>query len=406
MAQRHLHAPCLVRNYCTLVSSLFSLLLPAPLYFQLKHHPNTSITTLTAGTSMSFPSGPESSPAAESMPFDKIGAGSCGVVFRVGDSSKIVKVAKDTGSSALRRDLRVHMATYYQIRRYCVDDVEVPQPIAYFPLGCREHTIFNTWYPRFAAAMEREGFLSAAQFSVAEHISPPPERFLELLIKNLCPKKFQARARRSLLDRDCLVRVFLGKVAHRGEGGQTFPLPDIALHLEELVEIGISVEDVARGMGRTMAVMHWAVRHDGGGVKFVLGGKRVRQDVPGLDHYGSDAEDGTYIGPDVVPFEGVGVCYTHKTWLFLLDFDQAKPMSMDEAGVQQAVGAMEANASYFPRPGGRTEHQCRAWKAFAEAYMVESAEVINKERLESDVSRLPRLFIRALVDMTEDEVSE
>ncbi|PHH92287.1 hypothetical protein CDD83_8101 [Cordyceps sp. RAO-2017] len=54
-----------------------------------------------------------------------------------------------------------------------------------------------------------------------------------------------------------------------------------------------------------------------------------------------------YTGPES---RLVGDFYTRTTELWVLDFNQVKPISLDEAGVAQAVNAAKVNDPYMPRP--------------------------------------------------------
>lgn len=353
---------------------------------------------------MSSDSGPKTAPAARPNAFHTIGGGRCGAVFHIEGSSKIVKVAKDTDSLAIRREFSTQMATHQLLKHYQVGNVEIPHPAAYFPTGCMEHAQFHAIWPQLANAIKREGLPSNAQFLLAERILSLREPIREALIRRFCPEKFRASTRTSPLNKDCLVRVYLGSATRRDEDRESFSLRDFPLHLNELGEAGMGVENIARGMGRAMAVMHWAVRYDGGGVKFVFGSKKVPHKLPDIDKYDSDPEVDSYIGPNV-PFKAVDDLNAHETRLFLIDFDQAKPISMDEDGVRQAVAAIKENGLYFPKACRKTKRECDVWKAFEGSYVVKSWEIINKERLGINVQRLPLLVMRGLIDWAECEAA-
>jgi len=267
-----------------------------------------------------------------------------------------------------------------------------------------EHAQFHAIWPQLANAIKREGLPSNAQFLLAERILPLREPIREALIRRFCPEKFRASTRTSPLNKDCLVRVYLGSATRRDEDRESFSLRDFPLHLNELGEAGMGVENIARGMGRAMAVMHWAVRYDGGGVKFVFGSKKVPHKLPDIDKYDSDPEVDSYIGPNA-PFKAVEDLNAHEPRLFLIDFDQAKPISMDEDGVRQAVAAIKENGLYFPKTCRTTKRECDVWKAFEGSYVVKSWEIINKERLGINVQRLPLLVMRGLIDWAECEAA-
>jgi hypothetical protein len=73
----------------------------------------------------------------------------------------------------------------------------------------------------------------------------------------------------------------------------------------------------------------------------------------------------------------------------MLDFNQCKPITMDEAGVNQAVEAFSINNPYFPRHNVDFE----LWKVFSDRYLLISNRMLQGK----NYSYLPAQFIQKAV---------
>lgn len=80
----------------------------------------------------------------------------------------------------------------------------------------------------------------------------------------------------------------------------------------------------------------------------------------------------------------------------MLDFNQCQPISMDEAGVSQAVEAYMINDPYYPRPPSKDDdgHDNRLWSTFAIRYIRISDRIFRKN---PELRSLPRMFIRKVM---------
>jgi hypothetical protein len=140
-------------------------------------------------------------------------------------------------------------------------------------------------------------------------------------------------------------------------------------------EIGIPDEDImaySRTMADTLAFLHWIARNDGNDIEFILA-------APNSISGGSFGRKRTWNN-------ALG---RHEMWM--LDFDLARPMTMDEQGVRQAVEAFWKNDPFCPRPN---EHSS-IWKAFREQYLSMSKEHISVTGLGDRLQEtLPGQFIR------------
>lgn len=122
--------------------------------------------------------------------------------------------------------------------------------------------------------------------------------------------------------------------------------------------------------------MHWAVRRDGRDVEFVLGSKAIvsqatafdhyvsetaRSCPTSFDHYASDPEDGAFIGSDS-PLD-YHANEDPAIRFFLLNFNEARPITLDREDVGKAIAAYRDNDPYFPKPGRMTVEERSIWNA-------------------------------------------
>ena len=127
-------------------------------------------------------------------------------------------------------------------------------------------------------------------------------------------------------------------------------------------------------MASALAMMHWLGQIDGNDIEFVLA-------APNTDRE-------SLTGQAAVVSNILG---DHSMWI--LDFDCCKKMSMDIAGVNQAVTAFLRNDPYYPRPDSSKE----IWAAFRDNYLWVSDRILRQHiRNENQIEILPRTFIEKI----------
>ena len=139
-------------------------------------------------------------------------------------------------------------------------------------------------------------------------------------------------------------------------------------------------------MADVLAIMHWEAQIDAADVEFVLGGPPcLAQDpIPALEKLKQLEKDST-TGVDAVQSQAAA------THMWLLDFNQCQPISMDEEGVHQAVKRFFDNDPYYPRPSAAVgSPDERLWEIFAMRYLETSGSIIGADK---DRRRLPITFI-------------
>ncbi|KAK4617593.1 hypothetical protein CLAFUW4_12457 [Fulvia fulva] len=140
-------------------------------------------------------------------------------------------------------------------------------------------------------------------------------------------------------------------------------------------EMQLPGKEYAEAIGSAMAVLHWEAQIDCNDIEFVLGSspttlERARMTSSELKEL--KPETSTYnavYGPSIVNFE------KRVMSLWAMDFDQCKSISMDAAGLDLAVSALERN-NYIPRPGSGRAYQEDLSVAFRETYLKVSKTIL------------------------------
>ena len=202
----------------------------------------------------------------------------------------------------------------------------------------------------------------------AQRIPPFGESTRHLLIQAFCPDEIKQKIINSEPDRDCLIRLYLGRRRTHTRDSKTssrfkaFSLRNYPLHEDQLEELAITTDDLqqyTRTMAEALAMMHWIAGIDANDVEFVLApGDRVNN-----------------------------VLRRHSMWM--LDFDLCRDITMDENGIEKAVKAFWRNHPFYPCPGKAL------WDTFREQYIHASDECLEFYGIqEMEKQRfLSRLFI-------------
>ena len=158
-------------------------------------------------------------------------------------------------------------------------------------------------------------------------------------------------------EQNFLVRPFIGRrrLPPSARPMRNFSLRNFPLHLDQIEELGLPVNDYAMAMADTLAFLHWGAVVDGKDVEFVL----ARPRSPLLQS--SSSARPAQIGSE--PFSSEGVCGEHAMWL--LDFDLCNKMAMpgamvmsdggetaqtETAFLEAAAAGFWGNDPWYPRP--------------------------------------------------------
>lgn len=258
-------------------------------------------------------------------------------------------------------------------------------------------TVGNTCVPRwpiFVKNDDRWWDANLARFPVeytpcnvlcAERIPPLSQEVRYRLIDRYCPPASTATIKANDADRDCLVRPYLGRRKLQNEarrGPSFFSLRNYPLHLNQAEDLRLPILEYAHAMAEMLAMLHWMAKIDANDIEFVLGGVQTKTEII---HRGYSHD---FMGP-------------HSLWV--LDFDCCKPLTMDDAGIDQAASAFLRNDPYYPRPSSSASTSSpdgTLWAEFRTRYLEYSKNIITGQDV-ADL-HLPERFIARVSDMHED----
>lgn len=342
---------------------------------------------------------PSSTPLTEchsQLGLRAIGWGSCGTVYEQHGTSDVLKRAIITRALArnchLWNDFIVHRTVEEAFARFVEQGghpsiVHVPRCSGYISKEDK----------RWWAVHERlfpQDWREPEDLLRSERIPPVHLVARHALIDQFCPEGLKVEAMLQDSNKDCLIRLYLGKRRHSTvrvkDEVDYFGLRDFKLCLDQMEDLGLDTLDYALPMADALAIMHWKARIDAADVEFVLGGAPclAQEPLPAVAELKKLKEgSSTYVDP--VQSQAAA------THMWLLDFNQCQPISMDENGVDQAVKRFFDNDPYYPRPlaaTGSTDDWL--WKSFARRYLETSGSIIGADqecRIECRI--LPYRFI-------------
>ncbi|KAK5662474.1 hypothetical protein OQA88_8385 [Cercophora sp. LCS_1] len=346
---------------------------------------------------MTAPRSPQ--PPSQDGPFRKIGGGSYGTIFGHDGCDIVYKFAKTGDCTALRNDYEKHQRIYQQFEKYAMRDVRIPWCLDWAAQsdidqepGLREaaeRVDPNCLQPGDAGAL------------VAGLIHPLPGPTRDLLIDKYCPDQIKERARADHTNRDCLVRVYLGSMMGRvRQHSKLFSLRNLPLRLNRFVELKLDFETVACRLGIALAIMHWGAKTDARDVEFVLGSSPSDVIEPTTAAEEPDVDKGN---KESEKSEKKDTMY-RETELWLLDFNQVRDITMDQAGVDTAVDAWKLNDPYYPRPGGASKEERAAYKEFCRSHLYASKFILEEEGSKTDLD-LPRAFLSGIAEVQRERAT-
>lgn len=155
--------------------------------------------------------------------------------------------------------------------------------------------------------------------------------------------------------------------------------------------------------------MHWGAKTDARDVEFVLGSSSTKKATleDNLDNIEDDAK-ARYVGPST--YHGLEDFFCRETEMWVLDFNQVRNITLDDAGVALAVEAVKLNDPYFPKPLKESEVEKHAWKSFTARYLENSTTILeealkNDKELGSEILALPRKFLLGLIELEKERMT-
>lgn len=268
---------------------------------------------------------------------------------------------------------------------------------------------------------------------VSERVRPLPASVRAALVALFCPEGLRAAVGADARNRDCLARVYLGLrglAGGREHSRRGFSLRNFPLTLDKIERLGLDERLLAGVNARALAVLHWEVGTDARDVEFVLGrsraggaeysvkgeggngGLNVRAEEgyspAGLDAISGNLDPGVRVETDSGEESSMSVLnedtysLSSTTSIWLLDFNQCAPITMDKNGCIKAAAAFLQNDPYYPRPGISADS--KLWDFFVHEYIACSAEILQRkypDPEDDEIHRLPMCFVERVVEMVQ-----
>lgn len=203
---------------------------------------------------------------------------------------------------------------------------------------------------------------------ITQRKPPFPQEVRAKLIDIYCPNSVKDMIHASEADRDCLIRPYLGRRRRlvKNSRVQAFSLRNFPLRIDQIESLKLDGARYARIMADTLAQLFWVAHIDANDIEFVLAPP-------------SNSNEAKIIDSEVLG--------EHVVWI--LDFDCCRNMSLDRAGVVQAVNAFFKNDPFYPRPN------CGAlWTEFKDQFLTTSEQIFSMMDEDDPESQLPFLWVR------------
>lgn len=350
------------------------------LHRMLSHHSTISTSSSLAERQA------EAAEIVELQTYRVIGRGACGTIFELSGLGNVLKLATEASPESLWNDCEVHVNVAEAFKS---SNLSIQIPICHFFALASDSDWWESNLRKFPTR-----FQTPSHVLCTERILPLPKSIRDGLTELYCPPAKFSQAKQDPANKDCLVRLYLGKRRASEAPSRFFTLRNMILHMDQLEFLGLNAIFYAEQMADALAVIHWRAKYDGRDIEFVLGSAptTVRRPLNKGDFTKSKSARSTWKeGMNQTDFRN------RRIHIWVLDFNQCRTMSMDESGIDLAVEAFFLNDPYYPRPLGAVESDRDLWQAFQDRYLERSREMVAEEDGEV-IQTLPRRFIERLVD--------
>ncbi|KAI1266884.1 zinc finger protein-domain-containing protein [Xylariaceae sp. FL1019] len=300
----------------------------------------------------------------QSVPLCRIGAGFCGSVWaeEIGRGAIAIKREDGGPGRSLKNDSDVHQQLI-DAQKTHRGQFQIPNWYGYIQADDAADIV----------ARLPSGHLPS-NILLSERIPPMPLGVRRLLIDKYCPPAAASSIADDPKNYDCLIRPYLGR-RRRGfskSAFRIFSLRNYPLHLDQIEDLGLNPYTYSERMAGALAFMHWCGKIDANDVEFVLAPLSSQVSTP---------------TETIIPCPVLG---DHCLWI--LDFDCCRPITMDEAGMEQAARAFWRNDPFYPRPGKEQESDVELWAHFKRAFLAASTKLIELHRQK----HLPELLLELI----------
>lgn len=213
----------------------------------------------------------QSASAGQARPFREIGRGLIGKIYEQPGTTWAFKLLLIDRSDKLWNNYVMHLRVQNSFDQLgsIGGRVELPR-VAWFANKTSEFWNDNLHLFPDEPTFRRE----PRDVLCMERILPLPEPVRNAMIGAYCPPHNIENAKRDPKNKDCLIMVFLGRNrfgTSRPSGTTFFSLRNYKLHLDQIRDLGLDVEELCESMADTMAVLHWHAKVDGNDIEFVFG---------------------------------------------------------------------------------------------------------------------------------------
>lgn len=314
---------------------------------------------------------------ADTSTLRTIGQGFCGTVW-ASETGPAFKREDGGPDRSLINDFEMHNRVIQSLQKIPTLELQIQIPSCYGFIKATDQKWWSAKHRKFPP-----GYTTPCNMVQSQRIPPFPGTTRRLLIKNYCPPNLVQEIIASGPNKDCLVRPYLGRrrtqKPHTASPFTAFSLRNFPIHIDQLEELGIKTNDInqyARIMAETLAMMHWIGEIDGNDIEFVL----------------APPSKGSPLKMES------NVLGDHSMWV--LDFDLCGRMRMDSKGVEQAAAAFWGNDRYYPRPG--PERDISLWIVFRNHYL-QISEVCTGIVNEPYEAERRRALSRQFIDLVEQK---
>ena len=337
------------------------------------------------------------------MSYQKIGFGQCGLVFTKPGSAHVVKIARPYFSDALWEDFLSHLRLFKALSLQSDTQCRIPRVYSYIN---KDNTPW--WDANTAFLPPNSDFPLPSQALITERIPPLPKIIRHTLIDQYCPEALRESAKASPLNNDCLARIYLS----RRRTPNALPTPNFSLRnfnfcLDQMLQLGLPVQDYAREMAVCLASVHWHARMDGFDIEFVLGSDaQLSYTTHVAQSLGMDVEQLEKL-PKHTDIEALQCLAFQRraVRVWVLDFNLCNRFPMDDAFIlqheeeilSQLVLAFFENDPYYPLPLMEMEVDRQLWRIFRQEYEKKAAEVLSASD-SGALKHLPLKFLDACVE--------
>jgi len=335
------------------------------------------------------------------MSYQRIGFGQCGLVFTKPGSAHVVKIARPYFSDALWEDFLSHLRLFKALSLHSDTQCRIPRVYSYIN---KENTVW--WDANTALLPPNSDFPLPSQALITERILPLPKIIRHVLIDQFCPEALRESAKASPLNNDCLARMYLG----RRRIPNAPPTPNFSLRnfnfcLDQMLELGLPVQDYAREMAACLAILHWHARMDGFDIEFVLGSDaELSYTTHVAQSLGMDVEQLEKLPKhsDIEVLQRLNF-QRRVVRLWVLDFNLCNRFPMDDAFIvehekeilSQLVLAFFENDPYYPLPLMEMNVDRQLWSIFRQEYEKKAVEILSASEA---LKHLPLKFLDACVE--------